>query len=333
MLWFVDLVAAFNGALVGLVLLLQRRTGPGRPRLTLSAFLILTALQLSIFVAFDRAWLRYLDALGVGLDVAALLTAALVFDYVRSSLSQKRLDFYPYLPAVIYFTFCLVNGRRLGEPGDYTLIVTAQIAYTAATIAVYLAARRKLADGWARRPEHRHLPVLLGGLIVLHVGQVLRLTAPSNSLVFELAPLTGAIGLLAFSVYALAGSKTLRHLAAHKRPEEEDEALAEKLEAEIVATRAFLDPDLSLVKAAAALATPAPRLSAYLNRARGMTFREYVNALRIEEAKCLLRATEERRTSVDAIAQLSGFRSRSSFYAAFHTQVGMTPQDFRASTD
>lgn len=331
MLWLIEVIAAFNGALVGLILLLQTRAGPSRPRLTLSAFLILTAVQLGLFVALDRAWIRYSDALGVGLDVAALLTAGLVLDYVRSSLSQKAQDFYPYLPGAIYLVFCLVNGRRFGEPGDYTLIVGAQIAYTAVAIYVYSAALRRFSDSWARRPEQRHLPMLLGGLILLHIGQVLRFAAPANSLIFELAPLAGAIGLLAFSIYALAGSQTLRHLAANRRPEKEDEALAAKIETEIVATRAFLDPDLSLARAAKALDTPAPRFSAYLNRTRGLTFRAYVNALRVEEAKRLLRAPEEQRTSVDAIAQLSGFRSRSSFYAAFQAQVGMTPQDYRAS--
>jgi AraC-like DNA-binding protein len=329
MLAFVDLVAAFNGAVVGIILLLHAHSGPPRPRLTLAAFLILTSAQLALFVAFDRGWQRYSDALGVALDVAALLTSALVLDYVRSSLSDRRLSYYPYLPAFLYLGACVINGQRFGAPGDYSFIVSVQVLYTAAAFYSYARAHRRLRAGWASRPEHRHLPVLLGGLVVLHLGQLLRLTAPASSLTFELAPLAGAIGLLAFSVYALIGSQTLRRLAAHRRPEPEDEGLAAQLESTIVASRAFLDPELSLAKAAALLELPGPRLSAYLNRARGMSFRAYVNMLRIEEAKRLLRAEEERRTSVDAIAHLCGFRSRSSFYSAFQANVGMTPQAYR----
>ena len=46
----------------------------------------------------------------------------------------------------------------------------------------------------------------------------------------------------------------------------------------------------------------------------------------VEEAKRLLRAPSEARSSIEAIAKLSGFRSRSSFYTAFQAQVGMTPK-------
>jgi AraC-like DNA-binding protein len=174
------------------------------------------------------------------------------------------------------------------------------------------------------------LPVLLSGLVLLHIAQVLRLLAPGNSFLYDLVPLIGSFGLIAFAVYALIGSQTLRSLAAQRAPVTANDAFGASLDAKMAESRAFLDPDLSLPKAAALLKTTTQRLSAYLNSQRGLNFRAYINGLRITEAKRLLRDPGEARTSIEAIAQLVGFRSRSSFYTAFQAQAGMSPQDFRS---
>jgi AraC-like DNA-binding protein len=208
-----------------------------------------------------------------------------------------------------------------------------RIAYSGVAVGLYLRARASLPQGWTRRSEHLHLPVLLAGLALLHTAQVLRLAAPDNSFFYDLVPLVGALGLLAFVIYAMVGSQTLRSLAAQRNPTQADDAFGAALDAAMVQSRACLDPDLSLPKVAALVKTTPQRLSAYLNNQRRLNFRTYVNGLRIAEAKRLLRDPTEARTSIEAIAKLVGFRSRSSFYTAFQAQTGMSPQDFRTHKD
>jgi AraC-like DNA-binding protein len=58
----------------------------------------------------------------------------------------------------------------------------------------------------------------------------------------------------------------------------------------------------------------------------GMTFRQYVNVLRIERAKQLLRGTE---LGIERVAQLSGFRLRPYFFRVFKKTVGVTPDAYR----
>ena len=147
---------------------------------------------------------------------------------------------------------------------------------------------------------------------------------------FDLVPLVGALGLIAFGVYGLIGSQTLRVLATTRPASAADETLETRLDEVMAREKIFLDPDLSLQKAAALLEISPAQLSGHLNQERGVTFRSYVNTQRIDEAMRLLRLPEEARTSIEAIAMMCGFRSRSSFYTAFQSQVGQTPQEYRS---
>ena len=97
----------------------------------------------------------------------------------------------------------------------------------------------------------------------------------------------------------------------------------------MIASKAFLDPDISLVKVAGIVGMKPRALSTLLNQQMGLPFRDFINSLRIAEAERLLGSPEERETSIEAIGLLSGFRSRSSFYDAFKARNQVTPAEFR----
>lgn len=326
-----SLVAAVNGALVGSVLLIQERFGPVRTRVTLACFLIVISVLLYLFVLLDSHKVVFSQTLGVAMDAAALLSGALLFDYVYSSVSSRGPAFWPYLVVMAYLIATAVHGERLLQPTELGPIVTVGIMFSALAFFTYLRAGSTLPAGWKVRPEYRRLPVLLGGVAVFHLAQVLRIAAPEERFFFDLVPFLGSVGLLAFTIYGLIGSQTLRTLATVYRKAAADDDLGLLLDTIMQSERAYLDPDLSLPRAAALLGITTKRLSTHLNRERGVTFRAYVNNLRISESKRLLRSPEETRTSVEAIAMMSGFRSRSSFYTAFQAQVGTSPQAYRES--
>lgn len=326
-----NLVAAVNGALVGSVLLIQERFGPVRTRVTLACFLIVISALLYLFVLLDSHKVVFSQPLGVAMDAAALLSGALLFDYVYSSVSPRGPAFWPYLMVVAYLIATAVNGERLLQPAELAPVVAMGILFSILAFFAYLRARSTLPAGWKHRPEYRRLPVLLSGLAVFHVAQILRIAAPQERFFFDLVPFLGSVGLLAFTIYGLIGSQTLRTLAAVSRTAAAEDDLGVLLDKVMETERAYLDPDLSLPRAAALLGITPARLSAHLNRERGVTFRTYVNSLRISESKRLLRSPQESRTSVEAIAMMSGFRSRSSFYTAFQAQVDTSPQAYRES--
>ena len=74
-----NLVAAFNGALVGIVLLVQERFGPVRTRLTLAGFLLTISVSLALFVLLDTGTILYSQTLGIAIDALALVSAGFFF--------------------------------------------------------------------------------------------------------------------------------------------------------------------------------------------------------------------------------------------------------------
>ena len=79
--------------------------------------------------------------------------------------------------------------------------------------------------------------------------------------------------------------------------------------------RLFVQEDLKLEELAQKLSLSPHTLSQFLNEHLGKSFSEYINEYRVEAACKLLR--EEHKYTIEGIGNLVGFRSRSSFYAAF----------------
>ena len=67
-------------------------------------------------------------------------------------------------------------------------------------------------------------------------------------------------------------------------------------------------------------------LSKQFRNKKGMNLREYINQIRIEEAKRLLLTTN---LSVSEVAGLSGYENISYFSTVFRKHTGMSPIDWR----
>ncbi|MEM1205299.1 MAG: helix-turn-helix domain-containing protein [Acidobacteriota bacterium] len=99
------------------------------------------------------------------------------------------------------------------------------------------------------------------------------------------------------------------------------------LEAFLDAERPELDPGLTLAALARRYGQSPRRVSRTVNAAFGMSFSEWINRRRVEEARRLLSAQPER-TVLD-ILQAAGFASKSTFNDAFKRYAGETPTQFR----
>lgn len=89
------------------------------------------------------------------------------------------------------------------------------------------------------------------------------------------------------------------------------------------------DGQLTLPDLAERLALTPHNLSEVINSQSGSNFYDLVNGYRVEEAKRLLRDPEYRNLTVLAIAEESGFNSKSTFNSYFKKRVGETPSNFR----
>lgn len=321
-----SMAAVVNGFILAVLLLFARRAGDSPIGLCLAAFLGLTAASLAAFLLLDEGRLVWSPGIGLALDLAALTASGLFVTYLLGRLG-KPVTPWPFAPVLLFAAACLVKGGRLGAPSDIGHIVTVQVVLTAGAAAFWARSGRRRSAG-DEKAEWRRLGVILGGMALFHLGQVLRLLAPDNGLLFEIVPVLGALGLLSFSVYALSGSRALGSLIRRKRVTGDEPEAADILAA-LERTGLYLDPDASLAKAAELLAVKPHVVSRALNAAGGVSFPQAINGLRIKKAKAMLRSPREARTSIDAIAGLCGFRSRSRFYVAFQEAVGMSPAAWR----
>ena len=106
-------------------------------------------------------------------------------------------------------------------------------------------------------------------------------------------------------------------------------ALFAKTEQRILEDKLFLNADLSRNELAKILNTNTVYLCDEIKRYTGLTFGEYINGLRLEHARELLREVSEVETSIMIIAVSSGFKSMRTFNRIFKERFGITPSEIR----
>jgi AraC-like DNA-binding protein len=94
--------------------------------------------------------------------------------------------------------------------------------------------------------------------------------------------------------------------------------------------RNFLNPNVSLDEIANHLNLSTGHLSKVINTELGVSFKDYLNNLRVEEAKRYLLDPEFSNYTLVAIGLEAGFNSKSAFNASFKKITGITPSQFRS---
>ena len=90
----------------------------------------------------------------------------------------------------------------------------------------------------------------------------------------------------------------------------------------------YRNPDLDSEKVAKNFGFTAREVGRILNKSVGAGLREYIDTLRINDAKSLLRTTDQ---SMESIAYEVGYTHVRTFFRTFSKKVGMTPGEYRKS--
>jgi AraC-like DNA-binding protein len=95
--------------------------------------------------------------------------------------------------------------------------------------------------------------------------------------------------------------------------------------------KVYQDTEISLEKLANLLNASKHHVSQVINEHIGASFFEYINGLRIEEAKQMLSETSRTDLHVIEVAYAVGFNNKVSFNSAFKRATGITPTEYRKS--
>ena len=102
----------------------------------------------------------------------------------------------------------------------------------------------------------------------------------------------------------------------------------ERIIAYIETEKPYVKTQFSLHDISQALNIPHNRVTNFFNKQLKVPFPTYRNKLRIEHATNLLRSGTHLTTSIEGIAEMSGFKSKSIFYKTFKEAYGTTPVDW-----
>jgi len=115
----------------------------------------------------------------------------------------------------------------------------------------------------------------------------------------------------------------------HHNPEHQ--ALIAHLEEQLLASSAFLDPNLTLQRFARKVGVSPREVSAAINDHRNYNYNQWLNNYRIKEAQRLLR--ENPGQSITEVMFASGFQNKSTFNAAFLACCDESPSAWRSRLD
>jgi AraC-like DNA-binding protein len=108
----------------------------------------------------------------------------------------------------------------------------------------------------------------------------------------------------------------------------EKSADLERILAYLETEKSYVQVSFSLHDLSLALNIPHVRVTTCFNKELNTSFPSYRNKLRMAHAISLLREGAHLTTSIEGIAERSGFKSKSIFYAAFKEEYGVTPTDW-----
>lgn len=105
--------------------------------------------------------------------------------------------------------------------------------------------------------------------------------------------------------------------------------LFNKINTHVIDHKLFLDPYLSLETLANSLELSSGYLSFLINNYSSNNFSDYINELRINQVKQIIKDPEYLNYTIVSIGLESGFNSKSTFYKSFKKFTGMSPVEFK----
>jgi AraC-like DNA-binding protein len=356
------LLIAVQGVFTGIIILLNRR-GDRVANRYIAFILFLFSISMIEYVLY---WSHYLPLYPIFINISIsfpFLLGPLLFFYFRKLLLKRgfiKRDIVHLLPFFLDFIFWLpfYLARRPQQRGiffqNYQTIIEAmtwvRIAHMAiyAFICLFLIKRYSGLKGikvWSER-----VIFFFCGFIVSHIAYFTLIRYSFFSTEWDYAIslfMSGFIGLVAaygyiqpeiFQGIPLSNYKELiaplsistEKYKSSSLTSQAAESLKARLDALMQQEKCYRDNDLNLEKLALRLGANRHQVSQVINEKMGVNFFDYINNLRVEEAKELLVKNGNTHLTIIDIAYTVGFNNKVTFNTTFKNKTGMTPSEFRA---
>ncbi len=158
------------------------------------------------------------------------------------------------------------------------------------------------------------------------------------SLYVFLTPLPGKLLFRIFTVIYIGlliyyGSNNYQFIVENTLVRNLDNEKLSKLKIELInvmeRNKIYLEDDLTVTKLAHSIDTNSKYLSYLINKEFNTNFSSFVNGYRVDNAKLLLNDPSNNIYTIKTIAEMTGFKSKSAFNAAFKKNTNQTPSQFK----
>ncbi len=338
-LFFFSALGVFNGLIVGLYLLLFRKSKSAS-----SYFLGLLLLAICFKIGKSFIYYFYPQLPGVYIQLGILGSAFVgpaLFHFIQSALNQQaKITGRQYWIYLFWTVSLLIVGIVLPYDNNPALWNSYIGTAISAQLIVCL-----LLDGWLLRNAlakifvaRAKISTAEGLLLSVYIGNLI-IPAAFKLSIFDFfnGPCISAALFFSLILYLnvflfagkrktsgpLLGSSDLERYANRKIADEQALFLTDKLQRIITEEQLYKNPDLKLNDLARKINISAHQLSQLLNDNLGKSFASYINEFRINEACALI--ANDRGIKLEAIGYEVGFNSKSTFYAAFKKLKQTTP--------
>jgi AraC-like DNA-binding protein len=339
------------------------RSGAGRARLYLAAFILASGLSITYELLFPTGLFRILPHLIKTYIPPQFLLGPLLYFYVSAVLDEEYrptrgalLHLAPFAISIIYLVpfFLSATGQKIafveasilsGLPSsaeEWAVWIYFQGSLWAYVLAALSKLRAREKPPRSRpadsaRKVRRWLSVFLRGILgalVLFLGvDALMLTG------IPLVRFNTLISMIVAANIVILGWRGIANLDHVAPPEPPPAAPIPEAEAwsrrfrdvrdSIAARGLYRDPDLTLPILADRLGCTRNELSRIINAGGSVNFHDFLNGLRVEEVRRILDQGNAVTQNLLSLAYDAGFHSKSTFNDAFKRCTGSTPSQYR----
>ncbi|MXV51933.1 helix-turn-helix domain-containing protein [Pedobacter sp. HMF7647] len=268
-----------------------------------------------------RAWVHFIPSLGYLLYSLRYIVPGF-FGY------PQQLPEFPFLIFILRYFFTgqlifywLLSFRKLSAHRKYLLQVASSI--------------ERIDLNWLKN-------LMLISLVMI----LLRFIPDKGGFVNNFIPLLYFSGMIFLAYYSIRQQPIFAIALPQSAPSSDHQSTKEVFERlevqQVEALRArvtkvtrekklYLDPSLSLPALSGQIGIGVQDLSYVLNNGLGKNFYEFINELRVEEAKALLESEKVKSLDMLGIATHAGFNSKTTFNTTFKKLTGLTPTEYLKS--
>jgi AraC-like DNA-binding protein len=328
LLFFLSALGAFNGVLLSFYLAYSKRQQ--------TSYLLLAGLLFVISVRVGKSVLFYFSPelnktiLQIGLSACFLIGPLTYFftmthSHKFSKHHRVHLATLLVIPVVFGIAFPYQTNTELWGNIVYQLVNWTWLGYL-------------VASGWLFYQLYSHNKTIL---VANNKQSLMLISVNLGVLLIWLAYFTSSytsyiLGALSFSF--ILYMTIVVFLRLDKEPKADkyqdkkiDAATAQTLESKLndlmSEQQIYCQPDITLAKLAKKIGVSSALLSQLLNDNINKSFNNYINELRIEKAKNMLRSNNN--LNMELVADSCGYNSMSTFYSAFKKQEATTPAKYR----